>query len=151
VYEVKVTHSNKRKNSIVSLLIDGTLSTNQVEISEHIVQFYKKLYTEQFSWWPLVDGLSFDSIGETEANWLERKFEERDMLEVVKEMNGDKVWGPNSYSMAFFQPYWEVLKGDIMKVFHEFHARGKFEGSLNATFIALFSKILVLLIPKTFS
>jgi hypothetical protein len=37
---------NKRKNSINSLLIDGTLSTNRVEISEHIVQFYKILFTE---------------------------------------------------------------------------------------------------------
>ena len=27
-----------------------------------------------------------------------------------------------------------------MKVFHEFHARGKFERSVNATFIALVSK-----------
>jgi len=43
-------------------LIDGILSTNLVEINEHIVQFYKKLYAEQFSWRPLLDDLSFDSI-----------------------------------------------------------------------------------------
>ena len=42
----KVANFNKRKNSINSLLIDGTLSTNRVEISEHIVQFYKILFTE---------------------------------------------------------------------------------------------------------
>jgi hypothetical protein len=66
----KVAKSNRRKNSIDSLLIDGTLSTNRVEIREHIVQFYKKLYTEQFSCRPLVDGISFDSIGKAEANWL---------------------------------------------------------------------------------
>jgi hypothetical protein len=60
-----------------------------------------------------VDGLPFDSIGEAEANWLEREFDERD-----------------------------VLKENIMKVFREFHARGKFERSLNATFIALIPKIL---------
>jgi hypothetical protein len=64
----KVANSNRRKNSIDSLLIEGTLSTNRVEISKYIVQFYKRLYTKQFSWRPLVDGLSFDSIGETEAN-----------------------------------------------------------------------------------
>ena len=64
----KVANSNRRKNSIDSLLIEGTLSTNMVEISEYIVQFYNRLYTEQFSWQPSVDGLSFDSIGETETN-----------------------------------------------------------------------------------
>jgi len=30
-------------------LIDGTLSSNRVEISKHIVQIYKDLYTKRFS------------------------------------------------------------------------------------------------------
>jgi hypothetical protein len=63
VFLHKVANSNRRKNSIDSLLIDGTLSTNRVKIGEHIVQFYKKLYTEQFSRQPLLDGLSFDWHG----------------------------------------------------------------------------------------
>lgn len=62
------------------------------------------------------------------------------MLEVVKGMNGDKAPRPNGFSMAFFQACWGVLK-DNMKVICEFHARGKFERSLNATFIALITKI----------
>jgi len=33
----KMAYSNRRKNSIDSLLIDGTISTNRLEISEHIV------------------------------------------------------------------------------------------------------------------
>jgi hypothetical protein len=44
----------------------------------------------------------FDSIGEVEAIWLERDFEERELLEVVKAMNGDKALSPDGYSMAFF-------------------------------------------------
>jgi hypothetical protein len=90
----KVANSNRRKNSIDPLLIDGILSSNRVEISEHIVQFYKELYTEQFSWRPLLDGLSFDSTGEAESIWMEREFEEREVLEVVKAINGDKALGP---------------------------------------------------------
>ncbi len=42
--------------------------------------------------------------------------------------------------MAFFKACWDVLKEDIMNVFHDFHARGKFEISLNATFVALIPK-----------
>jgi hypothetical protein len=52
-----------------------------VEISKHIIQFNKKLYIEQFSWQPLLDDISFDSIGEAKAIWLEREFEERKLLE----------------------------------------------------------------------
>ena len=36
--------TNGRKNSIDSMLIDGTISTNQAEINEHIGQFYQKFY-----------------------------------------------------------------------------------------------------------
>jgi len=45
----KMANSN-RKKSVDYLLIDGIVSTNWVEISGHFVQFYKKLYTKQFSW-----------------------------------------------------------------------------------------------------
>jgi hypothetical protein len=65
-----------------------------------------------------------------------RDFEER---EVVKAMNGDKALGPDG--MAFFRACW-VLKEDIVKVFHEFDASGKFERSLNATFLALAPRFL---------
>jgi hypothetical protein len=97
-----MANSNRKRNTIDSLLIDGTISTNRLEISEHIVQFYKKLFTEQFSWRLMVDGLSFDSIDEVAASWLEKDFEEREVWEVVKTMNGDKASGLDGYSMAFF-------------------------------------------------
>ena len=87
-----------------------------------------------------MDGLSFDSILEAEAEWLEREFTEEEVRKVVKSMVGDKAPGPDGFSMAFFQACWEVLRVDIMKVFNEFHARGKFELSLNTSFITLIPK-----------
>jgi hypothetical protein len=89
----RMANSNRRKNSIDSLLVDGSLFTNQVEISEHIVQFYSNLCTEQSSWELMLDDFSFDAICEVEANWLEREFEEGEASEVAKAMNGDKVQG----------------------------------------------------------
>ena len=82
--------------------MDGTISTDQGEISEYIGQFYIMSF-EQFSWQPNLDSLSFDSIGEVELNWLERAFEKREFWEVVEAINSDKAPGPNSYTMAFFQ------------------------------------------------
>jgi hypothetical protein len=34
-----MANSNRRKNSIVSLLIGGTISTNRAEVNKNIVQF----------------------------------------------------------------------------------------------------------------
>lgn len=41
-----MTNSNRRYNSLDSLLIGDTQSSNQTEISVHIVKFYQKLFTE---------------------------------------------------------------------------------------------------------
>jgi hypothetical protein len=69
------------------------------------------------SWRPRVEGISFSSIDANECIWLERGFEEQEVWEVVREMNGDKTSGPDRFSMAFFQKWWAVLKQDIMTVF----------------------------------
>jgi hypothetical protein len=81
-----------------------------------------------------LDGLSFNCIGEDEGSWLEREFEESEVNEVVRNLNGDNAVGPDGFSLDFFQKCWEVLKEDILAVFKEFHGRG------HATFISLIHK-----------
>jgi hypothetical protein len=136
----RVANSNRRNNSIEALSVNGSVSSDQSAIREHIVQYYDSLFSEQFSWRPKLDGLAFDSIDVEEASWAREPFEESEVLEVVKGMNSDKAPGPDGFSMAFFQACWDVIKADIMGVFHDFHASSKFEKSLNATFIALIPK-----------
>jgi hypothetical protein len=97
-----------------------------------------------------LDDLSFGSIDEAGACWLERDFEEIEVLEVVKAMNGEKASSPDNYSLLFFQACRVVLKEDIMKVLHDFHARCKFVRRLIATVIALISKIVGAVDPKKF-
>jgi hypothetical protein len=84
-------------------LIGDTLSSNQTKIGEHVVKFYQKLFTEQCRWRPMVDDISYDSVLEFEASWLERAFEEEDVRKVVSAKKGDKALGPEGFSMAFFQ------------------------------------------------
>jgi len=38
-----------------------------------------------------VDSLSFISIDVEESNWLERDFDEQQVWEVVRDLNGDKA------------------------------------------------------------
>jgi hypothetical protein len=54
-------------------------------------------------------------------------------------MDRDKAPGPDGFSLAFFQDCWEVVKGDIMAVFADFHSC-KFVKSINSTFISLIPK-----------
>jgi hypothetical protein len=58
----------------------------------------------------VVDDLSFDSIDEVVASWLERDFEKNEVWEVVKAMDGDKASGLDGHFMVFIQACWVVLK-----------------------------------------
>jgi hypothetical protein len=86
----------------------------------------------------MVDDLSFDSIDKVAASWLESDFEEREMWEVVKAMNGDKASGIDG---LLYGVLLVVLKEDVMKIFCDFHASGKFKRGLNVTFLAPIPKI----------
>ena len=49
----------------------------------------------------MIDGLDFSYFDESERISLEREFEE-EILEVLKEVEGDKTPGPDGFTMAFF-------------------------------------------------
>ena len=89
---------------------------------------------------PVLDDVEFSSISVEDAIWLDRPFEEEEVLGVINDFNDDKSPGPDGFSMAFFQSCWGVLKTEIMAVFHNFHTQAVFEKSLNASFLALIPK-----------
>jgi len=62
-----MANSNRINNSIESLLVDGSVSSNEVKISKHIVQFYKNLHSKQFNRRPKLDEHSFNFIDKVEV------------------------------------------------------------------------------------
>ena len=69
---------------------------------------------------------------------------------MVKGMNRDMALDRDGFSIAFFEDCWDMIKADIMGVFSDFHARCKFEKSLNAPLIALIPKKYRLRISRAF-
>jgi hypothetical protein len=61
------------------------MTSDSIEIREHIMQLYETVYAEQFSWWPKLDGLLFFPL-----------------MRMIRDLNGDKAPGPNGFSMDFF-------------------------------------------------
>jgi hypothetical protein len=136
-----MANSNKRFNTIDSLHINGVLESNPELIRVHAANYFENMFAESMSWRPKLDDLEFESLSKGEAASLEAPFLEKEVKEVIYGMNGNKAPGPDGFSIAFFQACWEVLKNDIMAVFSDFHARSKFEKSLNSTFISLIPKV----------
>ena len=136
----KVANSRRRYNHISMLEVNGVIYEAKSEMANQAVQFYKNLYMESVEWRPFVEGLKFDQIERLERDCVERRFEQEEVLRVVKELKGDKASGPNGFSLAFYHHCWGVVERDVLAVFEEFYQHSKFEKYLNATFIALIPK-----------
>jgi hypothetical protein len=137
----QVANANRRNNSIDSLVVNGSVTSDMAIICDHIVNYYDSMFTEPLNWRPRLDNLEFDKLSDSEALSLEDPFEEKEVWEVINGMDRDKAPGPDGFSMAFFQDCWGVIKGDFMAVFSEFYDRGEFVKSINSTFIALIPKV----------
>ena len=67
-------------------------------------------------------------------------FHEDEVYEAVSNMSGDKALGPDGFMMALFQSCRDVVRVDLIMVFHHFHEHYIFEKSFNATFVSLIPK-----------
>jgi hypothetical protein len=136
----RLANSHRRHNFIGALDIDGNTTMDSEEIKDEIVHYYQSLYSESAHWRPKLDGLSFNRLNSEDAAVVIRPFEE-EVQAAVNAMPGDKApAGPDGFTLAFYQKCWRVLKADVMRVLHHFHAQGTFVRSLNAIFIALIPK-----------
>ncbi|KAL4613723.1 hypothetical protein ACB092_07G001100 [Castanea dentata] len=126
----KMANSHRRSNHLRTLEVDGVVFEEASEATYQVVQFYKNLYKETKEWRPFVEALEFDLIENMERVWLERKFEREEILQVARDLEGDKVPGSDGFTMAFYHHCWKVVEKDVLA----------FEKSLNATFIALIPK-----------
>ena len=82
-----------------------------------------------------MEGLDFACIEEEERQFLEKKFTKEEVIQVLREMEGDKAPGPDGFTMAFFHKCWSVVEKDVMDFFDYFHRHSMFERSLNASFL----------------
>ena len=87
-----------------------------------------------------MEGLDFACIEEEERQFLEKKFTKEEVIQVLREMEGDKAPGPDGFTMAFFQKCWSVVEKDVMDVFDYFHRHSMFERYTNASFLTLIPK-----------
>jgi len=70
------------------------------------------------------------------AFYLEKDFSEEEVRNAMNDLGKEKAPGPDGFNIAFFQHFWDAVKGKMMGFFIDFHARGIFQKSLNATFLS---------------
>ena len=79
-------------------------------------------------------------LASNETEGLEIPFAEGEVFAALSDLGKDKAPDPDGFTMAFWLFCWDVVKIEIMGFFREFHERGRFVKSLNATFLVLVPK-----------
>uniref|UniRef100_A0A2N9I472 Reverse transcriptase domain-containing protein n=1 Tax=Fagus sylvatica TaxID=28930 RepID=A0A2N9I472_FAGSY len=95
-----MANSHRRNNYIEKLEEEGVVYDEDQVLRDHVVQFYQSLYDESEAWRPKVDGLELDSIRAGDREWLERKFDKEEILQVLHSIQGDKAPGPDGFTMG---------------------------------------------------
>ena len=68
-------------------------------------------------------------------------FYEEEIRRAVWDCGSEKSPGPDGLNFKFIKQFWPLLKTDIIRFLHEFHASGIFPKGSNASFITLLPKV----------
>lgn len=60
-------------------------------------------------------------VSEEENAILRASFTEGEVKEAIFQMEHNKSLGPNGSPAEFYQHCWDVIKDDLLQVFHDFH------------------------------
>ena len=71
---------------------------------------------------------------------MDSSFTEEEISKAIFQLDRDKTLGPDDFTIAVFQDFWDVINEDLVRVFAEFHRSGIINQSTNASFIVLLPK-----------
>lgn len=111
--------ARQRINGITFLRDGDAKFYTQDDISTHILDFFRSLYTEGDWDRPSQDSLHFASIGEDIENWLEREFDEQEVWAMVFCSSCENAQGSDGCPVAFFL----ALLGSLERRCHVIHER----------------------------
>ena len=136
----RIANAHSKRNWLSKLKVNGCWHSEENNLKNSVVGAFQKLYSEEEGWRPSIDRLSFMGLDNSEVEGLENPFPEEEVFAALTDLGKDKALGPNGFTMAFWLFGWDVVKVEIMGFFREFHERGRFVKSLNATFLVLVPK-----------
>jgi hypothetical protein len=97
----RVASMRRRFNAIDKIVVEGELHGDASSVKDAIVHFYEKLYHEDASSRPFLEGICYNSIDEEDASELIRDFSEEEVWRAINELGKDKAPGPDGFNIAF--------------------------------------------------
>ncbi|KAL6563877.1 hypothetical protein OROHE_005117 [Orobanche hederae] len=58
-----------------------------------------------------------------------------EVKEAIDSFDSNKSPGPDGFNFGFLKEFWDIYKGDLMKMMIEFHTNGRFVRGFSPSFI----------------
>jgi hypothetical protein len=136
-----IISSRRRRNAIVSLMVNGELVEGVQPIRKVVFDHFKDHFAEQHVLRPGVGNLQFCQLSHMEGSGLIKPFSEEEVKAAVWDCDSYKSPGPDGVNFGFIKDFWEDIKGEVMRFISDFHRNSKLSRGINSTFIALIPKV----------
>ncbi|KAK2445365.1 hypothetical protein QL285_016305 [Trifolium repens] len=133
----------KSSTKAITSLHDGELVlTDQSQIAEHVIGYYKNLFcTNVVLQEPMLAEEVIPTLVTTEVNSIMTMLPSREEIKAaVFALNKDSAPGPDGFGAYFFQHYWEIVKVDVTNAVLEFFSTGWIVPGYNSNIITLIPK-----------
>jgi hypothetical protein len=134
--------NGKHRKLIFQLEDDGQIIKGDEQLEAYIIEYYKSLFGP-----PECEGFSLNEnqrndvqqISTEENTKLTTTFTEKEVKEAIL-MKHSSAPNPDGFPTEFYQVLWEIIKGDLMALFEEFHEGKLSLCNLNFGIITLLPK-----------
>lgn len=132
--------SRQRKNFIHSIKTSSHIATEHMEKTEIIREHFDRVWgnTETIR---CTINWQEPQLPRVTASGLDNPFTEQEVWAAVIASAAEKAPGPDGYNGLFYRCCWDIIKDEVMAVFHQFH-------SLVGANMAGINDALVALLPK---
>ncbi|CAN6182020.1 unnamed protein product [Urochloa humidicola] len=138
-----VANGRHRKTRIVQLEQEEGVIVGDANLKSYITEYYKQLFGPHESNSFTMDETMRDDIPQVsreENEVLMAPFSEIEIRTAIFQMEHNKAPGPDGFPAEFYQFFWEVIRSDLLALFHEFHEGRLPIHSLNFGVITLLPK-----------
>ena len=138
-----VANGKHRKQHIFRLEQENGIIVGDNNLKNYITNYYKNLFGQpEANNFSLVES-RIEDIPQVSAEKnirLTSPFTEEEVKQTVFQMEHNKAPGPDGFPAEFYQVFWEIIKGDLMSLFKDFHEECLPLFSLNFGVITLLPK-----------
>nr|GEW95104.1 RNA-directed DNA polymerase, eukaryota, reverse transcriptase zinc-binding domain protein [Tanacetum cinerariifolium] len=142
----EVLKSRQHSSRILSICDEKGINYEGKDMDEQFVKHFKEFLSNRRCIVPLEDfeGLFCIRLNEREANAMIFDVSDKEIKDVMFDIEENKAPGPDGYSYVFFKKTWSIIGDDVCNAVKEFFISVKLLSEMNATLITLVPKLNIL-------